>query len=180
MSNAFVVGLNAMPDADAYHHLKKCCGADWWCQRMLAERPLADLPALHLAADRVFDDMPKPAWLEAFASHPPIGDLESLKMKFAGNRQWSGAEQAGVSLADDATLLQLREANQAYLKRFGYIFIVCATGKTAAQMLELLQRRLGNDEDTEFREAAGQQRAITHLRLDKLASEFDSPPQDQP
>ena len=114
------------------------------------------------------DAMPRDAWLEALESHPKIGDLESLRMKYAGNKEWSGGEQAGVNSADEATLVALAEGNETYEQRFGYLFVVCATGKSAAEMLALLQERLGNEADEEFTIACGEQRKITHLRLDKL------------
>ncbi len=92
-------------------------------------------------------------------------------MKFAGNRQWSAGEQASVAAADEAVLLCLKELNQAFVEKFGFVFLVCATGKSAAQMLAILERRMENDPETELTEAAGEQRKITHLRLDKLLNE---------
>lgn len=112
--------------------------------------------------------MPREAWLEAFACHPKIGDLESLKMKFAGNRQWSSGEQAGMAGVEEDTLLRFAQANEEYEKRFGYIFIVCATGKSAAEMLAMLEDRLQNDPDTELAIASGEQKKITQLRLQKM------------
>ena len=137
---------------------------------MTAGRPYADGASLLDAADAVFARMPREAWLEAFACHPKIGDLESLRMKFAGNKEWSAGEQSGVNDADDAVLRRLAEGNAAYERAFGYLFIVCATGKTAAEMLAILESRLGNDEDTELGVASGEQRKITLLRLSKLGA----------
>lgn len=135
---------------------------------MAAALPLADEAALAAAADKAFDAMPCEAWLEAFTSHPKIGDIQSLRMKFAGNKEWSGGEQAGVTDADEAVLQRLAAGNDEYEQRFGYLFIVCATGKSAAEMLSILESRLPNDEATELGIAAGEQRKITHLRLAKL------------
>lgn len=137
--------------------------------------PFADSSAVVREADRLFDEMPREAWLEAFGSHPKIGDLDSLRMRLAGNKQWSSGEQAGVNAADEATLQGLAAGNVAYEQRFGYVFIICATGLTAAQMLASLEQRLQNDDATELRLAAGEQRKITHLRLEKLTT----PDEDQ-
>lgn len=168
MNQAVIEWLNALPTEPAHEQMRKCCGAEWWINRMIAERPFSDA---HETADRVFDAMPSDAWLEAFACHPKIGDLESLRMKFSGNKQWSAGEQAGVAETDERTLVRLAEGNEAYLERFGYIFIVCASGKSAAEMLALLEARLGNAPDDELPIAAVEQRKITHLRLDKLTIE---------
>ncbi|MEM1305813.1 MAG: 2-oxo-4-hydroxy-4-carboxy-5-ureidoimidazoline decarboxylase, partial [Planctomycetota bacterium] len=143
--------------------------AGWWCDRMAASRPFADPAAVTAAADWAFDAMPTPAWLEAFAAHPKIGDLDSLRMKYAGNREWSGGEQAGVAAADESVLHRLADGNTRYEDRFGYIFIVCASGKSAVEMLALLDARLDNDPAAELPIAAAEQRKITHLRLAKLA-----------
>lgn len=132
--------------------------------------PLADEAALVAAADGAFDAMPREAWLEAFTSHPKIGDIKSLRMKFAGNKEWSGGEQAGIAEADETVFQRLATGNDDYEQRFGYLFIVCATGKSAAEMLSLLEARLPNDDATELRIAAGEQRKITHLRLAKMES----------
>jgi 2-oxo-4-hydroxy-4-carboxy-5-ureidoimidazoline decarboxylase len=153
---------------DAHETMRRCCGAGWWCDAMAAARPFVDDAAIVTAADHAFDAMPHDAWLEAFTSHPKIGDLGSLRMKFAGNEEWSGGEQSGVNGADDATLQGLADGNREYEERFGYLFIVYATGKSAGEMLAILRRRLGNDPETEFLIAAGEQRKITHLRLAKL------------
>lgn len=168
MSDRIASWLNAMSEDDARETMRRCCGASWWCDAMVAARPFADDAAIATAADDAFDAMPREAWLEAFTSHPKIGDLSSLRMKFAGNKEWSGGEQSGVNTADDATLQGLSDGNREYEERFGYLFIVCATGKTAAEMLAILQSRLGNDPEAEFLIAAGEQRKITHLRLAKL------------
>lgn len=107
--------------------------------------------------------------LEAFSHHPQIGaDLESLRKKFAATATWSAGEQSAINTADEMTLLGLVEWNRDYLAKFGYIFIVCATGKSAAEMLALLRARLPNDLEAELNIAAAEQAKILHLRLDKL------------
>jgi 2-oxo-4-hydroxy-4-carboxy-5-ureidoimidazoline decarboxylase len=115
--------------------------------------------------------MEKADMLEAFSLHPEIGaDLAALRQRFASTAAWASAEQAGVAGTDDATLEALRDGNVRYRERFGYVFLVCATGRTAAEMLALLRARLANDPDTEQRIAAAEQAKITRLRLERLSS----------
>lgn len=168
MNKEFIQWLNGLPAEQAEQQFRKCCGASWWCQQMTKARPLQDQSELTNKADQLFDQMSSDGWLEAFASHPKIGDLESLRMKLAGNRQWSSSEQAGIQQCDEETIIGLAEGNHEYQQRFGYIFIVCATGLSAAEMLSKLRSRLQNDDETELKIAAAQQRKITHLRLAKL------------
>lgn len=175
MSESWVTTFNSLDDATAKQTLAGCCASLWWTEQMLTQRPLANAQAMHVVADEAFDNMPREAWLEAFAGHPRIGDLNSLKMKFAGNRDWSAGEQSGVAGADNELLSRLQAANDDYFDKFGYTFIVCATGKSAAEMLAVLEARLPNDAATEINVAANEQRKITHLRLDKLASTIEGP-----
>jgi 2-oxo-4-hydroxy-4-carboxy-5-ureidoimidazoline decarboxylase len=107
-------------------------------------------------------------WKEAFARHPEIGDVESLKKKFASTAEWASGEQSGVNTATQQTIETLAEGNRAYKKKFGYIFIVCATGKSGKEMLEILQSRMTNDPEDEIQVAADEQNKITKLRLEKL------------
>ena len=160
--------LNVLSAEATKAEFLKCCGAERWCDGMVAARPFTDSATLVSIADRVFDSLPNEAWLEAFASHPKIGDLDSLRMRLAGNKEWSADEQSGVSTADEEIIRRLADGNRDYAQRFGYVFIVCATGKSAAEMLSLLEERLQNEDDVEFEIACGEQRKITHLRLDKL------------
>jgi 2-oxo-4-hydroxy-4-carboxy-5-ureidoimidazoline decarboxylase len=135
---------------------------------MAARRPFAGAAGLFAAAREVWQGLAREDWLEAFAAHPRIGDLEALRGKFAATAAWSAGEQAGVAGAAEATLRALAEANRAYEARFGHIFIVCASGKSAEEMLALLERRLNNSAEEELRTAAGEQEKITRLRLEKL------------
>lgn len=171
MNSSTLSWLNSLSSDEAQQALKRCCGATWWCEQVASQRPFSDEAALLAAAEGAFSRMPREAWLEAFAAHPMIGDVDSLRMKFAGNREWSAGEQAGIAEADEAVIRRLAAGNQTYHERFGYIFIVCASGKTAAEMLALLEARLSNDEDTELGIASGEQQKITHLRLAKLSSD---------
>jgi len=142
-------------------------GAKAWCQAMIEKRPFADLATLHTAADVAFDSLGESDWLEAFSHHPKIGDIKSLMMKYASNRDWSAGEQAGMSATDELTIASLADGNAAYENKFGFIFIVCASGKSASEMLSLLLARLPLDRESEIRNAAIEQRKITHLRIDK-------------
>ncbi|QDT68955.1 Uric acid degradation bifunctional protein [Planctomycetes bacterium MalM25] len=173
MNGATTVWLNGLDTEQAEVALLRCCGSRWWAARVAADRPYADTEALAVATERAFDAMPDDAWLEAIRSHPKIGDFESLKMKYAGNREWSGGEQAGAAAADEETLRRLAAGNDAYQRRFGYLFVVCATGKSAAQMLALLEERLNNEVGAELRLASDEQRKITRLRLAKLRPSTD-------
>ena len=174
--------LNRLPLAAAREALERCCGARAWVEGMCAARPWRDGSALLAAAERVADALGREDWLEAFARHPRIGDRDALRSKFAaapaagGEPQrsvaaWARAEQRGAASASELTLDALAEANRAYERRFGYIFIVCATGKSAGEMLALLRARLANDPEAELANAAREQRAITRLRLEKLLGE---------
>lgn len=160
--------LNQLDEAAAKEALAKCCGARRWVERMAALRPFASIDALNEAADRIWWELEPADWLEAFTHHPKIGDRESLRQKFASTAAWASNEQSGTTAASEDVLAALAEGNQAYDRKFGHIFIVCATGKSAQEMLDILQSRLPNDPATELRIAAEEQRKITRLRLEKL------------
>lgn len=163
--------LNALEARAAAEALRRACGAEGWVRRMLARRPFASSDALYASADEEWRRSTRADFLEAFAQHPQIGeDLEALRRRFQSTASLSQREQAGVEGADEATLRALRDANAAYRERFGFIFIICATGKTAAEMLAALRARLGNEPDTELAIAAAEQGKITRLRLERLAS----------
>lgn len=164
--------LDAAGADEARALLQRCCGATAWVEGMLARRPFCDDEALHAAAAAVWAGLERADILEAFTHHPEIGaSLQALRERFASTAGWSAGEQSGAAAADDATLSRLRDANVRYRERFGYIFIVCATGKTAGEMLELLEARLPGDPEAELRTAAAEQAKITRLRLYKLADE---------
>ena len=159
--------LNALAPEEAGRALVRCCGSSRWVSGMLARRPFSSGDDLHAAADAVWAGLGRDDFLEAFAHHPQIGGGAGGAP--AATRAWSAEEQgrAGTGSADDAAAL--RALNQAYAERFGYIFIICATGKSAAEILAALRARLGHDPDTELGVAAAEQARITHLRLEKLA-----------
>jgi 2-oxo-4-hydroxy-4-carboxy-5-ureidoimidazoline decarboxylase len=154
----------ATPD-EAQKLLRTCCGATHWVNRMLARRPFGSLTALLTAAREEWFRLAPEDWREAFSHHPKIGDRDALRQRFAGTGHISEKEQEGVNSASDEVLTRLADGNREYEERFGYIFIVCATGKSATEMLALLEARLQNDPDAEIRIAAGEQARITELRL---------------
>ncbi|MEM6364787.1 MAG: 2-oxo-4-hydroxy-4-carboxy-5-ureidoimidazoline decarboxylase [Planctomycetota bacterium] len=160
--------FDALSTTEAREAMQACCGSQRWCDAMINHRPFSELSIVHQRADQVFGTLRESDWLEAFAAHPKLGDLQSLKMKYAGNAQWSGGEQAGVTEADESVLEDLAVANDDYFGKFGFIFILCASGKSADQMLAAIQTRLPNQRDTEIEIAAAEQTKITHLRIDKL------------
>ena len=160
--------LNGLPQEEAESELLKCCGSTLWARRMAEERPFQGLQDLLAKADAEWWSLDPEDWSEAFSRHPKIGEKESARAQAAAARQWSEQEQAGTRSADEETKRQLAAANREYESKFGYIYIVCATGKTAGEMLSICRERLGNDPEKELRVAAEEQRRITHLRLRKL------------
>ena len=161
-------GLNSLPREEAEAEFLKCCGSTLWARRMAEERPFHDLQRLLAQADAEWWALDPEDWLEAFSRHPKIGERESAREQASAARSWSEQEQAGTKSADEETKRQLAAANREYESKFGHIYIVCATGKTAAEMLSLCTERLSNDPGQELRVAAEEQRRITHLRLRKL------------
>jgi 2-oxo-4-hydroxy-4-carboxy-5-ureidoimidazoline decarboxylase len=162
--------LDAASESDATEMFARCCGSTRWASAMTARRPFGSDAALFAAADEEWAKSHREDVLEALAHHPRIGaNVEELRKKYASTASWAANEQAGAAAASEATLLALRDANERYHARYGYVFVVCATGKSAAEMLAILESRLGNDPETELRIAAAQQHLITRIRLEKLA-----------
>ena len=167
-----IARLNALSMEEAQAKLLKCCGSTNWARHMTQQRSFPTggdaMRRLLDSADRVWWDLGREDWLEAFTRHPRIGEKAAAKDASAETRRWSEEEQSGTRSAREQVLAALAKANRAYEQRFGYIFIVCATGKSSEEMLALLQQRLQNDPAAELRMAAEEQRRITHLRLQKL------------
>lgn len=134
----------------------------------MAYFPADDLVELLEDAEEMWYACSKEDWKEAFTHHPKIGDVESLTKKFASTGEWASGEQSGVNVAAKETIEALAEGNRLYEEKFGYIFIVCATGKSAEEMLGLLKSRLSNSPNEEIQIAADEQNMITKLRLEKL------------
>lgn len=160
--------LNWLDEAALSEVLWNCCGSSAWVRGMMELFPVGSATGLYAAASLVWGEGGEEDWREAFGAHPRIGDMESLKRKFGGTA--AAAEQAGAVGAEREVLEALAEGNRKYEERFGYIFIVCATGRSAAEMLGLLRERLGNEPEEEILIAMGEQEKITRIRLEKLLS----------
>lgn len=171
-----VAVLNSLPAASFTDRLHACCAGRDFAPAVEARRPFASLEALLAAADAAWAAVPPDDRLAAFAAHPPIGraKLEALPHdpRFAA---WSAGEQAEVAAADGGVLDALEDLNRRYFEKFGFVFLVCATGKTASEMLALLRDRIDNAREEELAIAANQQRLITAIRIRKLVeAEGDS------
>ena len=160
--------FNSLSLPEILSELLRCCGSRRWAEMMAARRPFPSVEVLLTCAEELWNGLSHDDWKEAFSHHPRIGDVGKLKEKFAATAEWASKEQSGVALASDDVLQSLAGKNSTYEKKFGYIFIVCATGKSAAEILSLIEERLGNDPGTEIRVAANEQSKITKLRLEKL------------
>jgi len=160
--------LNKLDKSALREVLGLCCGSAAWTREMLAIFPVSSSDWLLREAERIWYSCTEKDWQEAFTHHPRIGDLESLRKKWASTGHWAEGEQSGVKAAAEEVLEKLAAGNEAYERKFGYIFIVCATGKSAIEMLDLLRTRLGNTAGTEIRIAMGEQNKITRIRLEKL------------
>ena len=162
--------LNALSQADATSEFLTCCTSSQWAQILADARPFAEIKALLSASDDAWQQAQtdEANLLEAFDGHPQIGNVDSLKEKYRNTQDSAAHEQSGANDAEDAVLEALAQGNQDYLDKFGFIFIVFATGKSAQQMLDLLQARLPNDRKSELVNAATEQNKITRLRLQKL------------
>ena len=155
---------NAASETDALNAMLACCGARRWAAAMVVLRPFANEGDLCAKADLVWSTMKEPDWLEAFACHPRIGERKSAQGQSAA---WSQQEQSSVNTAEADVLAQLAAGNAEYERRFGFTYIVCATGRSAVEMLEILNRRLNSSREAELLQAAEQQRQITQIRIGK-------------
>lgn len=163
--------LNDASQTEARAALTRCCGSSAWVERMLVRRPFVDDDAVYRAAEDAWNVASREDVLEALTHHPEIGaSLDALREKFANTASWSAGEQGAVAAADEATLVALRDGNVAYRERFGHIFVVCATGKSAQEMLGLLEARMDNAPEDELWIAAAEQGKITRIRLEKLGA----------
>ena len=159
--------LNALPPEPARALLLECCGSRAWAEAMVAARPFPDEARLRQDADAAWSNLGREDVLEAFAAHPRIGERAAAG---SGDRhaRWSEGEQAGARDMGDAVAAELAAANREYEARFGHVFLICATGRSAPDMLAELRRRMNNDATSELDVAAEEQRKIMHLRLEKL------------
>jgi 2-oxo-4-hydroxy-4-carboxy-5-ureidoimidazoline decarboxylase len=163
--------FNKLEESIMREELLKCCGSVRWANLMLRSYPFISLEDVKKKAEMIWHEQcTEEDWLEAFAHHPKIGDAKSLQEKFASTKDWAGAEQAGVNAAGSKIIKDLANQNKEYEDKFGFIFIVCATGKTAEEMLDILRQRLPNSYDSEIKIAMEEQNKITQIRLEKLLS----------
>ena len=163
--------LNELPARDAQAEFLKCCGATAWARAMVSGRPFATEEELFAKADDVFASLTDEDWLEAFRAHPKIGEKKAATAQSQQEKSWSSQEQTAMQTASTDTVARLAKGNHEYEKRFGFIFIVCASGKTSDEMLSILNNRLENDPETELAVAAQEQKKITRLRLEKLLNQ---------
>ena len=169
--NQSVKWLSELSSDDAEAELLKCCGSTRWASAITAARPFANNDALLAKADEIWWSLSAEDWLEAFRAHPKIGEKKAAAAQSEQARAWSAQEQSGVADASSQMKDELERLNREYEDRFGFIFIVCASGKSSEEMLSILNSRTDNDRDTELRIAAEEQRKITRLRLEKLLNQ---------
>ncbi len=160
--------LNELAAPEAKAEFLKCCGSRSWAQRMTENRPFASQEELFAKADETSLSLTDEDWLEAFRAHPKIGEKKAATTQSAQEKNWSTQEQSGVAGASADTVTQLAARNREYEERFGFIFIVCASGKSSDEMLAILNSRLMNNPEDELFVAAREQQKITRLRLEKL------------
>ena len=160
--------LNRLSPEHAQAELLKCCGSTAWAKRTSDARPFSNSDELASKADEIWWALREDDWLEAFRAHPKIGGKKAATAQSQQAQNWSAAEQSGVATASSQTIDELADLNRQYEGRFGFIFIVCATGKSSEEMLEILKTRFQNEPATEIRIAAEEQSKIIRLRLEKL------------
>lgn len=151
----------------ARDELLALCGSTRWAAIVADCAPFGDRDELHAAADEAFEQLDSDDWLQAFSHHPRIGDVDSLRERFAASGALSEAEQAGLEGAGEDVVAELAAGNERYEAQFGFMFLIRAAGRSAAEMLEQQRARMHNDRVTELGIAAGEQREITHLRIDQ-------------
>ena len=164
--NLILDTFNGADNDTALASLMSCCASHRWALSVATLRPFKDEETLFTIADFIWNKMQEPDWMEAFRAHPRIGERKPAQAS-AQSKEWSSQEQAAIHSSHAEILAELASENLRYEKQFGFMYIVCATGKSAEEMLAILQTRLANDRHTELREAAEQQRQITQIRLRK-------------
>jgi len=158
---------NSLSPQQAAEQILPCCGSSAWARELASRRPFSDEAALFAASDEIWRGLKRSGWLEAFSKHPRIGEGKAPPAVSSQSASWSAQEQKNVGSAAESVRQALADANREYEQRFGRVFLVCATGKSAEEMLDILRRRMQNDDDTELHAAAEEQRKITNLRLQK-------------
>lgn len=160
--------FNLQSPMKARSDLLKCCGSTAWVDKLIKHFPYSSIESLKLISDKCWYSCTKNDFLEAFSHHPKIGDQTVSDKKHTSTTEWAQQEQSAVKDAEQNILSDLSKANLIYEKKFGYIFIICATGKTAIEMLDLFTKRLNNELEEELIIAINEQNKITHLRINKL------------
>lgn len=155
--------FNKSGNTKAEENLFRCCGSMKWVKTLMEHFPFGSKADLRVSSDRIWFSLGENDWLEAFSHHPKIGSTTVAN-------KWAAEEQSGVAEARKETIMKLQVANESYEKNFGFIFIVCATGKSASEMLATINKRMQNDRAQELHIAAIEQNKITHIRIDKLLS----------
>ncbi len=172
--NSTVAELDVLPPERASQLLGDCCGSTQWVSAMVVRRPFGSIERLLAAADETWRSLGPDDWREAFSHHPRIGEHRSAAQQSERGAAWAAGEQSGVGGAADDTRKALAKANREYEQRFGYIYIVCASGRTADDLLADVTERLRNHPETEVAVAAEEQRRITRLRLEKLLGQGEA------
>ncbi len=162
--------FNKLPVNKVKEELLKCCGSNRWASIVMEAFPFKDADDLKLSSDKAWYICGEDDWREAFSHHPKIGQKIADEKKFASTEKWAVKEQSGIKTASTETLTDFHRLNEEYEKKFGFIFIVCATGKTSEEMLAILKKRMPNELHNEIRIAANEQNKITRLRIDKMIS----------
>jgi OHCU decarboxylase len=163
-----VAKLNRLSREEAYAELLKCCGSTRWARETAALKPFWDVTQVLIIGHRVWSELSEEDWLEAFRAHPKIGETKTKAVVTEEEKRWSEGEQARARDSSEETRAALAELNREYEERFGFIFIICASGRTAEEILAALGGRIANERDEELRVAAGEQWNITELRLRKF------------
>jgi 2-oxo-4-hydroxy-4-carboxy-5-ureidoimidazoline decarboxylase len=166
-----IADFDHMPIEELKAHLMKCCGSTAWVEKMVSVLPVEDMVDLFECAEEKWNECSEADWKEAFGHHPQIGDAATLRNEDENTAAWAKAEQSGLSDADTGIKQQIAQANKDYFEKFGYIFIINATGKSAAEIFAALEQRLQNSPEVEIDIAMTEQLAITKLRLEKLLDE---------
>jgi 2-oxo-4-hydroxy-4-carboxy-5-ureidoimidazoline decarboxylase len=162
---------NGLEAEQAAKEILPCCGSRAWARALAARRPLENESSLVRCSDEIWNGLPLEDWLEAFSSHPRIGERKAPPPASSQSAAWSQQEQKNIADAGEQGQSALASGNREYERRFGRVFLVCATGKSASEILAILEQRLQNDDATELQEAAEEQRKITNLRLKKWLSQ---------
>ena len=160
--------FNQLPETQARALLLDCCHCESWADSLVKKRPFSSLSEIQECGAQLFLELGPECWLEAFAGHPRIGDVGSLRARYSSTRTVAQNEQGGMQGASEDTIQKLARLNAEYENKFGFLFIVFATGKSAEQMLGILETRIRNSREEELRNAAAEQNKITKLRMEKL------------